>query len=71
MKGLPTVRKQNPQAIIIAHQKTLQRMGKGEFLHTSDSVSGWMDACDDHCSFHFHEAFLPSILWNGGSYNWV
>ncbi|CAM5999517.1 unnamed protein product [Sphagnum balticum] len=26
--GLPTVRQHNPQAIIIAHQKTLKRMGK-------------------------------------------
>ncbi|KAG0586002.1 hypothetical protein KC19_2G055600 [Ceratodon purpureus] len=28
IEGLPTVKQNNPQAIIIAHEKTLQRMGK-------------------------------------------
>ena len=31
--GLPTVRQNNSQAIIIAHKKTIQRMGKGSFIH--------------------------------------
>ncbi|CAK9230451.1 unnamed protein product [Sphagnum jensenii] len=38
--GLPTVRKQNPQAIIIAHQKTLQRMGKATTGFNCIAVEG-------------------------------